>query len=165
MGGGWPNSYRLTGDQGCMNGLPGGVGAVGDVKPWRQQAPEILHVRRGLGISAFRRTGSGSGTLAVGACAAGRRRRQTLPRCTQGRLFPLANHVILLDLDALETRVRACERDSVSERDGARFFFSPSHSPSPPPLSFLHAINSVICCFSRAIDKASRIVTHGFSPP
>jgi len=84
-----------------MNGLSGGVGAVGDVEPRRQQAPEILHVSRSLGIPAFRRAGSGSGALAVGARAAGRRRWQTLPRRAQGRLLSLANHIVLLDLDAL----------------------------------------------------------------
>lgn len=29
-------SYRLTGNKGRMNGLSGGVSAIGDVKPWRQ---------------------------------------------------------------------------------------------------------------------------------
>lgn len=83
-----------------MNGLSGGVSAVGDVKPRCQQAPEIL--RTGLGISAFRRAGSGSGTLAIGAYATGRRRRQSLSRRKQSPFFPFADHVVLLDLHTLQ---------------------------------------------------------------
>lgn len=91
--------YRLTGNQRRMNGLSGGMSAVGDVKPRCQQAPEIL--RTSLGISTFRRAGSGSGTLAIGAYATGRRRRQSLSRCVQSRLFPFADHAILLNLHIL----------------------------------------------------------------
>lgn len=68
-------THRLTGNQGCVYRLSGGVRAVCDVKSGREQASEILCVRGALGISAFRRTGSGSGALAVGAGAARRRWR------------------------------------------------------------------------------------------
>ena len=85
-----------------MYRLSGGVRAVGDVKSGREQAPEILCVRGALGISAFRRAGSGSGALAVGARATRRRWRQTLPGAAQIRLFLLAClAVILLHLHTL----------------------------------------------------------------
>lgn len=93
-------SYRLTGNQRRMNGLSGGVSAVGDVKPRCQQASEILCTS--LGISAFRRAGSGSGTLAIGAYATGRRRWQTLSRFMQSRFFPFADHAVLLNLHILQ---------------------------------------------------------------
>lgn len=96
-----------------MNGLSGGVSAVGDVKPRCQQASEIL--RTSLGISAFRRTGSGSGTLAVGACAARRRRRQSLSRRTQGRFLPFADHAVLLNLHILEASDRDDDDNKLME--------------------------------------------------
>lgn len=96
----WTN--RLAGNQGCVDGLSGGVRGVGDVKPGREHAPEILCVRGALGISAFRRAGSGSGALAVGTRAARRRRRQTLPGRAQIRLLRVARlPVVLLHLHTL----------------------------------------------------------------
>lgn len=102
---GWFLANRLAGNQGCVDGLSGGVRGVGDVKPGREHAPEILCVRRALGISAFRRAGSGSGALAVGTRAARRRRRQTLPGRTQIRLLHVARlPVVLLHLHTLRHR-------------------------------------------------------------
>lgn len=89
-----------------MDGLSGGVRGVGDVKPGREHAPEILCVRGALGISAFRRAGSGSGALAVGTRAARRRRRQTLPGRAQIRLMLHVARlpVVLLHLHTLRHR-------------------------------------------------------------